>query len=198
MPADQQHNSRDPTLGFWKHCTSEQWHRPQHLSPQTTCSSCESWKEKEEPGHTVPSSTGVSLSNGPGKKTALNATISSQDEKLEGKKDRRSLETGQDEGGTTGEATEGQLCRQLCSSSLQVTGHRSAVTAGSSDEHGFFNQFPKHTKPVRVRLRSFPFKLESIGHFQTNLSHKDRVPTSFLNAGGQVKEKDPTDLKSLR
>lgn len=95
------------------------------------CSSCESWKEKEEPGHTVPSSS-LSIQRS-WEKTALNATVSSQDEKLEGKKGRRSLEIGQDKGGATGEVTERQQCRQLCSSSLKVTGHSSAVTTGSSD-----------------------------------------------------------------
>lgn len=63
----------------------------------------------------------------------MNATISSQGEELEGKKGGTSLEKGQGEGDMTGERTERQRCKQLSSSSLEVTGHSSAVTAGSSD-----------------------------------------------------------------
>lgn len=84
-----------------------------------------------------------------GKKKALNATSSSQGEEFEGKKGGTSLEKEQDEGDMTGEQTERQQWLKLSCSSLEVTGHSSAVMAGSSDagsEEHMFSQLvsPKH------------------------------------------------------
>lgn len=125
-----------------------------------------------------------------------------QSEEFEGKKDGTISEKGQDDGNTTGARTERQRWRQLRSASQEVTAQSSAVTAGSSylgsQKHRFLSTgFPKAQSLCKVH--PFPFKLERISHFfQTNWSQrKKKVPVSFRNTGGQVAEKDPTDLKPL-
>lgn len=118
-------------------------------------------KKSQVQSHAVPSSTGVSLFNGPGKKKASNATSSSQGEEFEGKKGGTSLEKEQDKGDMTGEQTERQQWLKRSCSSLEVTSHSSAVMAGSSDagseEHMFFSTgFPEAQSPCKQGCIPFP------------------------------------------